>query len=114
MARQLSTSRPILAAILISLVQCSGNNCDPDSEDFELDESVTPAQLDDLLQILHPGSDDWARLTCRDVCFDAYGRTADWQASLVEKCELDLPANDEPSSAGRVECTGIGVEYQCK
>jgi hypothetical protein len=88
-------------------------NCNPDDEQFDLDQEVTAATLDELVQTY--GVSAWDQLTCEDVCRETYAANRGWEATSMDSCELTLPENPNGSgTAGQVTCTGTGHEYYCE
>lgn len=88
--------------------------CDPDHEQFQLDDAeVTAAQLDELVGAY--GVVSWDQLQCESVCSDAYRRQREWQTGTIDSCALTLPENEDGSGEpGRVSCAGTGYEYICE
>jgi hypothetical protein len=88
-------------------------NCHPPEENFDLDEQVTAERLDKV--VLAFGVTSWDELSCEDVCSEVYEDVRGWEALEVTTCELTLPENPDGSgAAGKVVCSGRGIEYFCE
>jgi hypothetical protein len=88
-------------------------NCNPDDEQFDIDQGVTAALLDALVEGY--GASGWDKLECETVCRESYSATRGWEAGSVDSCELTLPENPDGSGTpGNVTCTGTGYEYFCE
>lgn len=89
-------------------------NCDPPSEKFELDEPVTAAQIDEIIQY-YTIYESWDDLDCETACRHIYEQQRSWQSDSVDSCELTLPENPDGSGEpGHVTCKGTGFEYFCE
>lgn len=104
---------------MVSLLGVSGCpstlGCDPPSEPFDLDEPVTAAEIDELIEAGYYGQTDWASVECETVCSRTYTDVRGWEASGIDSCTLELPENPDGSgAAGRVTCSGTGYEYLCE
>lgn len=112
--------RAILLATLASpaLAGCSSVwNCHPDEEDFELDATLTVAELEQIG--LDPGEAP-TDVDCARACGLAYERDRGWFETDVEDCALavDEAAFVEGAApdavAAEVSCAGHGIEYYCE
>ncbi|MCA9708364.1 MAG: ferritin-like domain-containing protein, partial [Myxococcales bacterium] len=89
--------------------------CDPPSRQFDLDEPVTAAELDEIVAAGYIGQDDWASLECETVCQEVHRDVTGWEANEISTCTLTLPENpDGTGTAGRVVCSGGAIEYYCE
>ncbi|KIG11756.1 putative lipoprotein [Enhygromyxa salina] len=101
--------RHALLAVLstVPLANChisSGEECILPAEDFEIDESLTPAQIEALVE--EYGAD------CEAACSEAYARTVGgWEPTSIDTCDLYLPPDSDQD--GHISCTGLGVEIVC-
>jgi rubrerythrin len=103
------TMLAVIAAM--SLSSCCTNSicgCDPDSEEFELDEPLTTEKVDELVATWGVESAD--ELSCEQVCTSVYEETRGWTASGIEGCTLALPE----ATDGSIVCAGTGYEYLCE
>ncbi len=102
---------PVLASTGCSSVW----NCNPPEEDFSIDEPVTAKEVDALIEAGYSNQTRWETVECQTVCQRKYAAVRGWNASGVRTCELSLPENEDGTGkAGRVTCSGIGVEYFCE
>jgi len=89
-------------------------NCNPPEERFELDEPVTAAQLDEVVEF-YTAYQSWDDLDCATICGHIYEQERMWQASSVDSCELTLPENPDGSGEpGHIACKGGGIQYYCE
>ena len=89
-------------------------NCDPPEERFELDQAVTAASLDAIIEH-YTIYDSWDALECETVCRHIYEQQRGWQTGSVDSCELTLPENPDGSGEpGHITCNGTGYEYFCE
>ena len=117
--------RSVLLATLASLpiagcCMSSVCGCDPDSEEFDIDEPFTQAQVDLIVQGWQLESA--ADITCEQACDQAYQDSRGWWVSgELSSCTLALPVEsggDTGDTAsiyedGSVQCAGHGIEYWC-
>jgi len=100
-----------IAPLLLALAGCStGWNCDPDEEDFDVDEELTTADLDRI--VADWGLESWDEVDCDTACRYAYAESRGWEMDSTTSCTLDLPVDED--NPGSVSCTGHGFEYFCE
>jgi hypothetical protein len=93
----------------LGTVGCSSTSgCDSPSEKFNLDESLTRADVQTIADSM-PG----VALTCEAVCTGTYWKVRRWQQANVSTCQLTLP-DEAKGIEGRVTCSGTGYEYVCE
>ena len=101
----------ITALLLGTLTSCTSTwNCNPDEEDFDVDEELTTADIDQI--VADWGLDSVDELDCDTACRFAYSRTRGWEMDSSTSCTLDLPVDED--NPGSVSCTGHGYEYFCE
>ena len=101
----------VTAILLSTLAGCTaGWNCNPDEEDFDLDEELTTADLDAIVEDW--GLADWDDVECDTACSYAYSESRGWQMDSTTSCTLELPVDED--NPGSVSCTGHGYEYFCE
>lgn len=89
--------------------------CDPPSEAFDLDEPVTAAEIDAIIEAGYVDQTDWESLQCETVCREKYQEVRGWQANEISSCTLTLPENPDGSGApGSIACSGNGIQYYCE
>jgi hypothetical protein len=103
----------ILSTVPLTGCPSSIWNCNPEDEQFDLDEEVLAADLDELVELY--GLSGWDQLDCETVCRETYAAIREWDAGPIDSCELTLPENPDGSGMpGQVTCTGTGHEYICE
>jgi hypothetical protein len=104
----------LVALAAVPLTGCPSTwNCNPDQENFELDEPVTADELDEL--VAGGFASSWETLECDTVCDTTYRDVRGWETNGIESCLLTLPhSEDDTGEPGRVVCSGRGLEHFCK
>jgi hypothetical protein len=88
-------------------------NCRPGEETFDLDQPVTVADLDRLVESEVAANRE--AIDCEDVCRQAYEDDRGWLVGDIAACSWSIPAGEgESEQPGRVACSGDGYEYACK
>ena len=88
--------------------------CDPDEEQFSVDEAVTEAHIDQIVGDW--GHESVADVTCEQVCTVVYREQRHWEAAEIDSCAFELPQPNDSGlgSDGSVQCEGRGIEYWCE
>ncbi|PRQ08915.1 ferritin-like domain-containing protein [Enhygromyxa salina] len=97
--------RHALFAVLatVSLTSCNTEPCTGGGEDFDLEETLTPEQVNELVEDY--GAD------CEVACREAYARNTSWEPTSVDSCDLHVPS--DPTQDGQVTCSGVGAVIEC-
>jgi rubrerythrin len=93
----------VLGAMSLSSCRCA-------TSEFALDQPLTAAQLDEMVESWGVESVD--DLTCEDICDMAYGDTVGWHVDTVDTCTLTLP--ESTGVDGSIQCAGVGLESPCE
>jgi rubrerythrin len=89
--------------------------CDPPSEQFNVNQPVTGADIQALINSGWTTSDTWNTLDCNTLCRDAYRRTRGWETGKISNCNYTLPEKlDGTGALGNVTCSGTGYQYLCE
>jgi len=102
-----------------SLTSCTSVwNCNPGSETFKLDEDVTAATIDEIIEGW--SYEDAESIDCSTVCSVKYREAKGWETGNVKACDfeldetVDLDAAEDDDVVGHVTCKGDGYEYMCE
>ncbi len=89
--------------------------CDPPSEPFNIDQPVTGADIQALIDAGSTTSATWSTLECSTLCREAYRRTRGWEMGGTSNCKHTLPEKlDGTGAEGNVTCSGTGYQYFCE
>src|SRR5690606_31406530 len=108
---------PLILAVVAALASgCPSTwNCDPPSEDFTVDATLTEAELARIVELW--GFDDRAAIECEAACDFAYARDCCWASCGIRSCPLTLcvPPGGIPEGQGAtITCEGRGIQYYCE
>ncbi len=90
-------------------------NCDPPSENYEIDAALTQADVTEIIDSY--GFATREEITCEIACTYAYQRDQGWVASSPTACTFSItpnPGEDADAQIGSVQCEGTGYEYFCE
>lgn len=116
----------LASAPLMAVTGCCTSSvcgCDPDSEQFDLDEPFTQAHVDHIVE--NWGLESADDIDCDTACNVVYKEVRGWETWGADSCTLTLPeagsggdtadtSDTGDGTPGSIQCSGTGYEYYCE